>query len=221
MTKTLDIQGKAAEYQRLKGNSQRIQALYDRLLATMQTLDVNKEITPESVTIMEPASRAFRDQSELSKRMAFGGLVGMGLGVLLLLFIDRLDDRMVSFNELKESFDEEVVGQIPREKSRGPKRQVALIGQADERHSFVEAYRNLRSSLLYMAEAGARPKTLLVTSSVPNEGKSLTAANLAITMASSGSRVLLVDADSRKGALHERFQVARRARAYGSAGPGI
>ena len=75
------------------------------------------------------------------------------------------------------------------------------------RHSFVEAYRNLRSSLLYMAEAEARPKILLVTSSVPNEGKSLTAANLAITMASTGSRVLLVDADSRKGALHERFQV--------------
>jgi capsular exopolysaccharide synthesis family protein len=58
-----------------------------------------------------------------------------------------------------------------------------------------------------MAEAGARPKILLVTSSVPNEGKSLTAANLAITMASTGSRVLLVDADSRKGALHARFEV--------------
>ena len=206
-TKMLEIQAKSAEYQRLKGNSQRIQALYDRLLATMQTLDVNKEISPESVTIMEPASRAYRDQSQLSKRFTFGSLVGLGLGVMLLLFIDRLDDRMVSFNELKESFDEEVVGQIPREKSRGPKRQVALIGPADERHSFVEAYRNLRSSLLYMAEAEARPKTILVTSSVPNEGKSLTAANLAITMASSGSRVLLVDADSRKGALHERFQV--------------
>jgi capsular exopolysaccharide synthesis family protein len=84
---------------------------------------------------------------------------------------------------------------------------VALVGTADDRHSFVESYRNLRSSLLYMAEAGERPKTLLVTSSVPNEGKSLTAANLAITMASTGSRVLLVDADARKGALHDRFQV--------------
>ncbi len=206
-TKMLDVQAKAAEYQRLKGNSQRIQGLYDKLLATMQTLDVNKEISPESVTIMEPASQAGRDQSQLSKRLGIGALVGIGLGIMLLLFIDRLDDRMVSFNELKESFDEEVVGQVPREKSRGPKRQVALIGPTDDRHTFVEAYRNLRSSLLYMAEPEARPKTILVTSSVPNEGKSLTAANLAITMANSGSRVLLVDADSRKGALHDRFQV--------------
>src|ERR1035441_10595854 len=61
--KTLEIQAKVAEYQRLKGNSQRIQALYDRLLATMQTLDVNKEISPESVTILDQASQAFRDQS--------------------------------------------------------------------------------------------------------------------------------------------------------------
>ena len=95
----------------------------------------------------------------------------------------------------------------PREKFRGPKREVALIGPADERHSFVEAYRNLRSSLLYMAETGARPKIIIVTSSVPNEGKSMTSSNLSITLANTGSRVLLVDADARKGALHTRFEV--------------
>ena len=136
--KLLDVQVASAEYQRLKGNSQRIQALYDRLLATMQTLDVNKEISPESVTIMEPASRAHLDQSGLAKKARMGGLVGLGLGVLLLLFLDRLDDRMVSYTELKEAFDEEVVGQIPRERAHGPTRQVALVGPADGRHSFVE-----------------------------------------------------------------------------------
>jgi succinoglycan biosynthesis transport protein ExoP len=205
--KMLDIQMKSAEYQRLKGNAQRTQALYDRLLATMQALDVNKEISPESVTVVEAASPASQAQSDRSRQVQRGGLVGLGLAVLVLLFLDRLDDRMLSTVELKEAFDEEVVGQIPREKARGPRRQVALLRPADDRHSFAEAYRNLRSSLMYMAEAGARPKTLLVTSSVPEEGKSLTAANLAITMAGTGSRVLLVDTDSRKGALHERFQV--------------
>jgi len=104
-------------------------------------------------------------------------------------------------------FDEDLLGQVPRERSIAVKRQPSLIEAEDARHSFVEAYRNLRSSLLYMAETGERPKILLVTSSVPNDGKSLTAANLAITMASSGSRVLLVDADLRKGALHRLFGV--------------
>src|ERR1035441_2454146 len=204
---TLAIQEKAEEHQRLKANSQRIQALYDRLLSTMQTLDVNKEISPESVTIMEKASPGFPDRTDMSKKVAVGCLVGLGLGIALLFLLDRLDDRINSFTELQDSFDEDVLGQVPREASGGSRKQPSLIEPEDTRHSFVEAYRNLRSSLLYMAETGDRPKTILVTSSVPNDGKSVTAANLAITLASAGSRVLLVDADLRKGALHERFGV--------------
>jgi polysaccharide biosynthesis transport protein len=206
--KMLEIQAKTAEYQKLKGNSQRIQALYDRLLATMQTLDVNKEVSPESVTIYEKATPPLPDRPELPIQLAIGGGVGLVLAILLLWLVDRLDDRMNSFTELQDVFDEEVVGQIPREKSGRRNKPLALIQPEDERHSLVEAYRNLRSSLLYMAEAGSRPKTILVTSSVPNDGKSFTASNLAITMASSGSRVLLVDADLRKGAIHQRFEVA-------------
>jgi polysaccharide biosynthesis transport protein len=205
--KVLDVQGKTAEYQRLKGNVQRIQALFDRLLATMQTLDVNKEISPESVTILDNAAPANPDRPQLSKKALVGALAGLAVGVVLLLLLDRLDDRVNSFTELQDSFEEEVLGQVPREATVGPKRQISLIEPADERHAFVEAFRNLRSSLLYMAENGARPKTLLVTSSVPNEGKSVTAANLAITLATTGSRVLLVDADLRKGTQHARFAV--------------
>jgi polysaccharide biosynthesis transport protein len=75
----------------------------------------------------------------------------------------------------------------------------------DERHAFLEAYRNLRSSLLYMATQGKRPRVILVTSAIPGDGKSMTTANLAITMALGGSRVLLIDADMRKGLLHRRL----------------
>jgi len=200
--KTLDISRKSAEYDRLKSNSKRIQALYDRLLATMQSLDVNKEINPESVTIMEKASPGLSEKPKLSSKLLTGGLIGLGLSLLLLMLADRLDDRMSSFTELAELFDESLVGQIPKEDAKG---ELKLIDTEDTRHAFLEAYRNLRSSLLYMTEAAERPKTILVTSSVPDEGKSVTAANLAITMAHAGSRVLLVDADLRKGILHRRF----------------
>jgi len=203
--KTLDISRRSAEYQRLRSNSQRIQALYDRLLATLQTLDVNKEISPESVTIMEKASAGYPDKPILVEKLLIGGFTGLGLSLLLLMLLDRLDDRMSSCTELQELFDETLLGQIPKEGSIIPAGQLNLIEPEDARHSFVEAYRNLRSSLLYMAEAGERPKILLVTSSVPDEGKSLTSANLAITMARAGARVLLVDADLRKGILHKRF----------------
>ena len=203
--RALDIQHQSAEYQKLKANSARVQTLYERLLATLQTLDVNKEISPESVTIMEPASRAVPDKAGGVRRLLVACLTAFGMGVGLLLFLDRLDDRVNSFTELEDLFDETVLGQIPREKPGRGQRVLNLLTPDDSRHSLVEAYRNLRSSLLYAGETAARPRTLVLTSSVPNEGKSVTAANLAILLANSGARVLLVDADLRKGILHARF----------------
>lgn len=205
--RALDVQRRAAEYQKLKASAQRTQALYERLLATMQTLDINKEISPESVTIMEPASAAVPEKSPGPKRALLACVISLGLGIGLLLFLDQLDDRVNSFSELQELFEENVLGQIPREKTNSKDGTLKLIEAADERHPFVEACRNLRSSLLYMAGSESRPRTLLVASSVPSEGKSLISANLAIILASSGARVLLVDADLRKGVLHRRFEL--------------
>ena len=203
----LDLSRKSAQYARLKAKSDRIQSLYDSLLATLQTLDVNKDISPESVTIYEAASDAFPDKTLVRKRMTTAALVGLVVGVIMLLLLDRLDDRLNSFTELEELFDEDVLGQIPRER-KAPRGGIMPFVQADDqRHSFIEAYRNLRSSLLYMAQTGTRPHTLLITSSVPNDGKSMTAANLAIMLAMGGARVLLVDADLRKGSLRSRFNI--------------
>jgi capsular exopolysaccharide synthesis family protein len=202
--KALEISKKLAEYHRLKAKSQRFESIYDHMFVTMESLDMNKETTPESMTIMERASSPVEGRPSSARLMGGGGLVGLILGIGLLMLMDRMDDRMASATELQEVFDEEILAQIPRERS-ARKQEIQLLMPDDTRHSYVESYRNLRSSLLYMTGAEKRPKTLLLTSSVPNDGKSVTASNLAITVASSGSRVLLVDADLRKGVLHHRF----------------
>src|ERR1043166_6362486 len=206
--KTLEISRKMAEDQRLKGNVQRLQALYERLSGTMKTVETSAPINPESVTISEVASEAQLTKTPLSRKLLLGALGGIVAGFLILFVLDRLDDRMNSFSELQDLFDEPVLGQIPREKSGSESGGGLLVVAEDTRHAFVEAYRNLRSSLLYIAESGTRPRTVVVTSSVPGEGKSATSANLAITLANSGSRVLLVDGDLRKGVLHELFGIA-------------
>ncbi len=211
--KNLDTSRKMAEYQKLKAVSQRTQAMNDRLLATMQSLDMNKEINAEGVTIMEKASPAVLDDRNNVRNLCMAGLACVVLSLGLLLFLDRLDDRLNSLSELEELFTEPVLGQIPKERATNKGGQIKLIEMDDQRHSFLEAYRSLRSSLLFASEISQRAKVLAVTSSIPNDGKSLTTSNLAIVMASSGARVLLVDADLRKGVQHERFGI--------TVGPGL
>jgi capsular exopolysaccharide synthesis family protein len=173
----------------------------------MQTLSVDKDINPESVAILERASRAMEVRPNHARSLIIGAVLGLLAGVGLLMLVDRFDDRPISFTDLTETFDEPVLGQIPLEKSRIKNGNIPIIHESDTRHALLEAYRNLRSSLLYMATEGKRPKTLVVTSAIPSDGKSMTTANLAVTLALGGSRVLLVDADLRRGQLHAQFKL--------------
>jgi capsular exopolysaccharide synthesis family protein len=133
--------------------------------------------------------------------------MGWAAGLAILMLLDRLDDRLSNLTEFQDTFEEQVLAQVPREQCARGNGEVHLIRTGDERHSFIESYRNLRSSLLFLGEPARKPRTLVFTSSVPNEGKSLTISNLAIVLADSGMKVLLVDADLRKGGLHSRFNV--------------
>jgi capsular exopolysaccharide synthesis family protein len=205
--RSLDASRKMGDYQKIQASKQRIQSLYDRLLATMQTVDVNKDISPESVTIMETASPAFIARGNLLKEFVVAGLLGLLAGLGVLLLVDRLDDRITSLTEFEDQFEEPVVGQIPKDAEALKNGTALLIKHGDQRHSLIEAFRNLRSALLFLPGRDRKPQVLLVTSSIPGDGKSLTAANLAIALAHGGARVLLVDGDLRKGLLHERFGV--------------
>jgi capsular exopolysaccharide synthesis family protein len=201
----LELSRKRAEYDRLKSRFQRVQSLQDQLLTSLQTLDVNKEIGSESVTVYQSASESSPLQTPLSRSLLIAGFFGLALGFGVLFLMDRLDDRVNNFAELQDFFDEEVLGQIPKEPCPPGTNVMPLINSEQAPATFLESFRNLRSSLLYLSGTGQHPRTLLVTSSVPNDGKSFTATNLAMSLAMSGARVLLVDADLRKGLLHKSF----------------
>ena len=112
---------------------------------------------------------------------------------------------MNSFSEFQGLFPAEaVLGQIPEQRQRGD---VALLRPNDDRHLYAEAFRNVRSSILFKNWQGKPPKTILVTSAVPNEGKTTVTSNLAVTMATSGARVLLADCDLRRGGVSELFKL--------------
>jgi len=203
--KALDLSQRLAQFNRIKGKADRQKTLYDRLTTNLKDIDVSQVTGSEDqVSIMEMATMPVSVRPGLIKSLLIGFGVGALAGLAVLLLLDRIDDRMASFSEFQHHFSENVLGQIPKEKTKG---KVDLLQPEDARHVFAESYRNIRSSIFFMPYEGPRPKSFLVTSAVPSEGKSTVSANLAITMALSGARTLLIDCDLRRGALRETFGI--------------
>jgi capsular exopolysaccharide synthesis family protein len=203
---------KIADYDRMRLDLQRLQAADDRLLGVIQTVDVSKTVDQENVGVLEAASPA-----QPVRRMAINMLAGIA-GALLLSFValyclGLCDDRFASPVELTDCLSEEVLGQVPAVRLRNPRGQLPIQFLERQRFEFLESFRNLRSALWSLGNGAPRPKVILITSSVPREGKSTVALYLAATMALGNSRVLLIDADMRRAALHGFFAA--------SPGPGL
>ena len=206
--KALDLSQRLAQFNRIKGKVDRLKTLYDRLTNNLKEIDVSQVVGGEDqVSIMEMATPPVSVRPGVIKSLLIGFGIGVLAGLAILVLLDRIDDRMASFSEFQHHFSENILGQIPKEKTKD---KVDLLQPDDARHVFAESYRNIRSSIFFMPYDGPRPKSFLVTSAVPSEGKSTISANLAITMALSGARTLLIDCDLRRGALREAFGISSK-----------
>ena len=137
-----------------------------------------------------------------------GGLLGLFLGVGFAFFLEYLDDTIRMPDDINDRLDAALLGVIPQfAKARGSK-MPPIVLQDKSRSSPAEAYRSLRTNLLF-SDMSNPPKTIVVTSAGPQEGKSLTIVNLSVAMAQAGQNVLLVDADLRRPMLHRVFNVER------------
>lgn len=199
--KVVEANARIAEADRLKLNVTRTQGLYDRLVNLLQNVDISRNIDQDNLAILESASPAQRSYVPDLVALALALFVGLGLGVGIVALITVRDDRFTSVIEVNATFGDAVVGLLP-EMIQKDETAISVLEPNDPRFMYAESYRSLRSALFFQPMEGKRPKILLITSTVPSEGKSTIAANLARTMALAGSRVLLVDADLRKGRLH-------------------
>ena len=118
------------------------------------------------------------------------GFVGGGVvGIAILIFLDRADDRMTSSSEMMEQFNEPILGQIPDVVDSRGACGLPCFSWRTSATPLPRRFARLRSSLIFMPNQ-AELRTLLMTSAIPNEGKSTIASNLAITMAASGANVV-------------------------------
>jgi capsular exopolysaccharide synthesis family protein len=142
-------------------------------------------------------------------------LLSLGIGVGLAFLLDYLDDTLKSVEDVDRHLHLPTLALIPAPRDarrllgRGapepvPGAATALTLIDDVRSPVAEAYRHLRTSLL-LSSAGQPPKTVLVTSSQPSEGKTTTAVNIATMLAQTGADVLLLDCDLRRPRIHTHF----------------
>lgn len=205
-TKALDVGRKMAEYEKMKSERERQQQLYDRLLGTVQNVNVSQDVSQFDVNILERATPALSIKPGFVRSLAIGLGVGLILSGGFLFLLDRFNDRVSTVVELCEHFTEPIYGQVPQETSDADGR-LPLLTPQDTRHVYAESFRNIRSSLRFVGgEAKRKNRVILVTSPTPGDGKSTTTANLALTLSfATDEKVLLIDGDLRRGGLHRLF----------------
>ena len=201
--KATDLGQKLAEQERIKLKLDHDQKQYERLIGTLNSVEAFKNVPQEPITVVEGASPAIYSKPSLFKSLMGGFATGLIAGLAILFLIDKTNDKIGSIVECKGSFREHsILGQIPRDDMEGD---LSLLVPYDPRHALMEAFRALRSSILFAPVEGTRPKAFMITSASSGEGKTVIAANMAATLAFSGAKTLLIDCNLTSGHLHELF----------------
>ncbi|MEK6280458.1 MAG: polysaccharide biosynthesis tyrosine autokinase [Acidobacteriota bacterium] len=201
--------------------------LLDNLLQRSKENDVIMASKPNNVSIIDYALAPEGPVGPNRTRTVMMAMfLSLGLGVGLALLLEYLDDSVHSTEDVERLLHLPALAVIPSIGSGGKRRLLGSPGALQKRngHSadtpellmnvdgqspLAEAYRQLRTSVL-LSTAGRSPKTLLVTSSLPSEGKTTTAVNTAITLAQTGATVVIVDADMRRPRLRSIFGLSDR-----------
>lgn len=176
--------------------------LSDEFVGMVRDLETPEgDLVPDSRVVVE--QRASIPESPVvprpARNIAVGFALGIALGVGLALIRDLLDNTVKTQQQLEEITSAGLVGSIPLDKER---RKQASILFENETSGIAEAFRKLRTNLQFLAVDNP-PRVILVTSSMPSEGKSTTAINIALALAETEKSVILVDGDLRRPSLHK------------------
>lgn len=208
----LEINKREIEYNRLRRERDNTQSLYDLVLKREKEADLTQLLKVNNVRKLEAATTSeFPIRPRVKLNMMVALVLGLLLGVGLAFLIDYFDNTLKSQAQVEQRLGLPFLGIIPAIRGdkgsrleRDKERDLYVVDHP--RSSVAECCRTVRTNLLFMSHE-RQARRILVTSSGPQEGKTTSVINLAITMAQSGTRTVIVDTDLRRPRLHKSFGV--------------
>lgn len=173
------------------------QAVADSLISTVGDLESpnSGDISPIKLSVVTPAVAPAEPASPDTKQNLVAGLLaGLVIGIAFAILRATLDTKIRTVEDVSRVTSAPILGGIAYDDDAAKK---PLLTQTGHQSPRAESFRQIRTNLQF-ANVSSTSKTMLVTSSIPGEGKTTTATNMAIAMAQSGQRVVLVDADLRR-----------------------
>lgn len=215
---TLTQNEAAVNYHIIQQEIETNKTLLDGLLQRSKENDVSLAGTPNNINVVDHAitpREPVGPQRLLGVALAFG--IAVVFGILLAVFLEYLDNTVRSTEDVERMLSLPALAAIPsaggltrrklfRHKNASEGGRTGLLLDSQSRSPVAEAYKQLRTSIL-LSSAGRAPRTLLVTSGKPGEGKTTTVVNTAISLADTGAKVLVIDADLRRPMVHNVLQV--------------
>jgi capsular exopolysaccharide synthesis family protein len=209
-----------AQYEIFRHEAQLTRDLYDSLQMKLKEASVTAGLSAANITVVDRAEVPFIPvEPQKGKALGYGFFGGLLIGCVLAFVIESIDDRLRTSEEVEYASMLPSLAAIPhlahgaaKRKGEGGEETEArastapqqLITLWEPKSHGAEAYRSMRSALM-LSSIDNPPRVIMITSAFPSEGKTTTALNLAIVLAQRGERVLLVDADLRRGSLHRAF----------------
>lgn len=199
----------AVEFETIQRESQVNQNLYMYLVGRMRDTTISSTIETPSARVVDRAMPPFKPVvPNIPLNLAVGILGGLGLGFGVAFFVAFIDDRVKTAFDIENVLGLTLLGIVPEIKKLTP-HEKARVAINDKDRQVAESFRTLHSSLKLNNESKFA-QAMLVTSSVPGEGKSFTSTNLALTFAAHGERTLILDCDLRMPNVHKSLELENK-----------
>jgi len=201
----------AIEFRVLQRQVESSRHIYELLIKRVKETTLTEEIRTGNIRVIDRAEvPLFPVKPNKKLNIILAVIVGLTIGIALSFFLEYLDNTIKLPDEIRSYLKIPYLGVIPTFAASESQDGIPgeLITVHSPKSSASEAYKGIRTGVLF-SSAEHTPQVILVSSAGPDEGKTISASNLAVTMAQAGSRVLLLDCDMRRPKIHNIFKVRR------------